>query len=65
VHHLPSVIREKKGHICAICTKLGDKKQGKFWPRKDNFKAHILRKHKPDTGDTAEIARYLEQIYNV
>ncbi|KAK3068707.1 hypothetical protein LTR53_013494 [Teratosphaeriaceae sp. CCFEE 6253] len=44
VHHMTPLVGRQDGYVCIACTpELG--KPPKFWPRKDNFKAHVKRKH--------------------
>ncbi|KAF2722465.1 hypothetical protein K431DRAFT_44607 [Polychaeton citri CBS 116435] len=45
VHNLKPRVGSSVGYVCSVCqtTGIGD---AKWWPRLDNFKAHILRKHK-------------------
>ncbi|KAF2862084.1 hypothetical protein K470DRAFT_213737 [Piedraia hortae CBS 480.64] len=48
VHRLRPLAGPLNGFICAACPpNVGH--QPKFWPRRDNFKAHIRRKH-PNMG---------------
>lgn len=35
-----------KGYICKLCPIIDGK--AKWWPRKDNFKAHVIRKHEDE-----------------
>ncbi|KAI7653183.1 hypothetical protein KC319_g10558 [Hortaea werneckii] len=35
----------KKGYVCKACPPVPEGHKVKFWPRRDNFKAHALRKH--------------------
>ncbi|SMR42681.1 unnamed protein product [Zymoseptoria tritici ST99CH_3D1] len=44
VHNLLPTVGATAGYICAACPQDGNTPH-KFWPRRDNFKAHIKRKH--------------------
>lgn len=44
VHNLLPTVGSPAGYICAACVPDIDTPP-KFWPRRDNFKAHIKRKH--------------------
>ncbi|EME50190.1 hypothetical protein DOTSEDRAFT_68902 [Dothistroma septosporum NZE10] len=44
VHKLLPRVGNPAGYICAAC-QVDAGGQRKFWPRRDNFKAHIKRKH--------------------
>ncbi|KAK3714142.1 hypothetical protein LTR37_007944 [Vermiconidia calcicola] len=45
VHGASPRIGNKVGYICAACPDPSDGTNRKWWPRLDNFKAHIRRKH--------------------
>ncbi|KAF2479905.1 hypothetical protein BDY17DRAFT_28428 [Neohortaea acidophila] len=45
VHGASPRIGNKIGYVCAACPDPGDGTSRKWWPRLDNFKAHIRRKH--------------------
>ena len=46
VHHKVPSVGNKCGYICAACPPpTGHGATPKFWPRRDNFRAHIRRKH--------------------
>ncbi|KAF7190009.1 Transcriptional regulator CRZ1 [Pseudocercospora fuligena] len=51
VHNLRPTVGNSIGYICAACTQNGSK-ENKFWPRRDNFKAHIRRKHKDEWDES-------------
>jgi hypothetical protein len=44
VHNLLPTVGSTAGYICAACPPEGNHPV-KFWPRRDNFKAHVKRKH--------------------
>ena len=46
VHHLEPRVGDRSGFVCAACVAAGAEKEPKWWPRLDNFKAHVSRKHK-------------------
>ncbi|KAK5163767.1 uncharacterized protein LTR77_010440 [Saxophila tyrrhenica] len=50
VHGASPRIGNKIGYICAACPDPTDGTHRKWWPRLDNFKAHIRRKH-PGTDE--------------
>lgn len=45
VHGASPRIGNKTGYICAACPEPSDGSSRKWWPRLDNFKAHLRRKH--------------------
>lgn len=45
VHALKPAVGNPAGYICRACMQQSDGKETKFWPRRDNYKAHIKRKH--------------------
>lgn len=45
VHGASPRIGNKIGYVCAACPDPSDGTSRKWWPRLDNFKAHIRRKH--------------------
>lgn len=45
VHHLPPEVGRRSGFICEACPRANIGTKTKWWPRKDNFVAHIKRKH--------------------
>ncbi|KXT07414.1 hypothetical protein AC578_418 [Pseudocercospora eumusae] len=51
VHNLRPTVGNSIGYICAACARNGSK-DNKFWPRRDNFKAHIKRKHKDEWDES-------------
>lgn len=44
-HDLAPTKGSGKGYICAACH-VAPESRPKWWPRRDNFKAHIVRRHK-------------------
>lgn len=62
VHRLKPEVGPSTGYICVLCKRESSKKPQKYWPRKDNFKAHIIRKHKPQTDDEQEMERVVKGI---
>ncbi|CAK3997749.1 Hypothetical predicted protein [Lecanosticta acicola] len=44
VHNLQPTVGSTVGYTCVACN-VPDGQRPKFWPRRDNFKAHIKRKH--------------------
>lgn len=51
VHGATPSVGKKTGYICQGCTAANPGAVPKFWPRLDNFKAHIDRKHKDRDRD--------------
>lgn len=52
VHGASPRIGNKIGYVCVECPERSDSTQKrKWWPRLDNFKAHIRRKHDPTKED--------------
>ncbi|TKA77167.1 hypothetical protein B0A55_04469 [Friedmanniomyces simplex] len=45
VHHLIPLVGRTHGFICTACPPPQAGQRPKFWPRRDNFKAHVKRKH--------------------
>jgi len=45
VHRTSLSNARKTGYVCAACPAPAEGTVRKFWPRRDNFKAHIRRKH--------------------
>lgn len=45
VHSLLPAVGSTAGYVCQACPMPDGGVSRKFWPRKDNFKAHIKRKH--------------------
>ncbi|KAI7172348.1 hypothetical protein D0864_07176 [Hortaea werneckii] len=45
VHRKTPTVGMKKGYVCKACPPVPEGHKVKFWPRRDNFKAHALRKH--------------------
>lgn len=45
VHHKDPELGDKHGYVCAECPSPAFDHEKKYWPRKDNFKAHITRRH--------------------
>lgn len=43
----------KKGYVCKGCPPVPEGHKVKFWPRRDNFKAHAVRKHVSDKNKKA------------
>lgn len=46
VHRADPLVGKKSGYICYACPRPSPGTKEKWWPRLDNFKAHIQRKHK-------------------
>ncbi|KAF2773316.1 hypothetical protein EJ03DRAFT_323815 [Teratosphaeria nubilosa] len=46
VHGTRARIGRATGHICQACPPPAPGTRPKFWPRRDNFKAHIKRRHR-------------------
>ncbi|CAK1354625.1 unnamed protein product [Cercospora beticola] len=70
VHSLRPSVGSVFGYICQECVQKSEGRDRKFWPRRDNFKAHIRRRHprcdeahlldisktqRPDDATTADI----------
>ncbi|KAI5370947.1 Putative Zinc finger C2H2-type [Septoria linicola] len=45
VHGAHPAVGNPYGYVCRACVQQPRGKENKFWPRRDNFKAHIKRKH--------------------
>ncbi|KAF2172480.1 hypothetical protein M409DRAFT_50172 [Zasmidium cellare ATCC 36951] len=59
VHSLLPSVGSAAGYICAACPVPDGGSQRKFWPRRDNFKAHIKRKHpKYHEGQLIEASKH-------
>ncbi|KAI6826362.1 hypothetical protein KC332_g8743 [Hortaea werneckii] len=48
VHGKTPTVGMKKGYVCKACPPVPEGHKVKFWPRRDNFKAHAVRKHVSD-----------------
>ncbi|KAI7196774.1 hypothetical protein KC363_g627 [Hortaea werneckii] len=53
VHGKTPTVGMKKGYVCKACPPVPAGHKVKFWPRRDNFKAHALRKHVADKDKKA------------
>ena len=50
------------GYICVKCEETWPGITRKWWPRKDNFKSHVQRKHLPkNTKDDELVERIIEE----
>ncbi len=58
VHGASPRIGNKIGYICVACPEPSDGTTRKWWPRLDNFKAHIRRKHQ-DADEEQLIQQYV------
>lgn len=62
VHGLNPTVGKKTGYICAACGPGSAGSSPKFWPRRDNFKAHCNRKHK-EWDEQLLLQQYVCQSY--
>ncbi|KAF2212455.1 hypothetical protein CERZMDRAFT_106186 [Cercospora zeae-maydis SCOH1-5] len=46
VHSLRPSVGSLFGYVCQACVQAPEGRDRKFWPRRDNFKAHIRRRHR-------------------
>ncbi|RMZ35236.1 hypothetical protein D0859_00620 [Hortaea werneckii] len=53
VHGKTPTVGMKKGYVCKACPPVPEGHKVKFWPRRDNFKAHAVRKHVADKDKKA------------
>ncbi|KAI7210530.1 hypothetical protein KC333_g8176 [Hortaea werneckii] len=53
VHGKTPTVGMKKGYVCKGCPPVPEGHKVKFWPRRDNFKAHAVRKHVSDKNKKA------------
>ncbi|RMX77456.1 hypothetical protein D0869_09876 [Hortaea werneckii] len=53
VHGKTPKVGMKKGYVCKGCPPVLEGHKVKFWPRRDNFKAHAVRKHVSDKNKKA------------
>ncbi|KAI7281515.1 hypothetical protein KC345_g4062 [Hortaea werneckii] len=53
VHGKTPTVGMKKGYVCKSCPPVPEGHKVKFWPRRDNFKAHAVRKHVSDKNKEA------------
>ncbi|KAI7392040.1 hypothetical protein KC328_g7227 [Hortaea werneckii] len=53
VHGKTPTVGMKKGYVCKGCPSVPEGHKVKFWPRRDNFKAHAVRKHVSDKNKKA------------
>ncbi|KAK5117683.1 hypothetical protein LTR62_005106 [Meristemomyces frigidus] len=59
VHGLMPRVGKSNGYVCQMCPPPHGGRP-KFWPRKDNFKAHIRRKH--PQNDLEQLMRFSETV---
>ncbi|KAM3415704.1 hypothetical protein BST61_g9218 [Cercospora zeina] len=58
VHSLRPSVGSPLGYICQACVQAPGGRDRKFWPRRDNFKAHIRRRHRDcDEAQLLEVSR--------
>ncbi|GAB1741383.1 hypothetical protein NU219Hw_g6618t1 [Hortaea werneckii] len=53
VHGKTPKVGMKRGYVCKGCPPVPEGHKVKFWPRRDNFKAHAVRKHVSDKDKKA------------
>ena len=63
VHRRDRELGSQSGFICVACPHTQNGRP-KFWPRKDNFKAHIKRKH-PHHDTEGVILRYVMPLISL